>query len=233
MIELLAKIDHTFLKIEHGVTPSKLLEGAKLVIENSLRSFIVPPQLVYTVCKAFPSLIVGTVVGYPLGFETLSEKIFASQQAREDGAREVDIVLDLFALVNNNFKKIEEEVSTLSEVGRTYGLGVKFILEISILGQEQIQKAVEICVKHKPLAIKSGTGYHRPPVTPEDIRHLASLARGNLLVKAAGGIDSYARALELMSAGADIIGTSHTEKIIAEMKAEVEIPPDPLNGSSA
>ncbi len=222
MQEILKRIDHTFLKIDSNSNSSLLLEGAKMVEEKGLRSFIVPPQLVRTVAKHFPDITVGTVVAFPLGFETLPEKIFASQQAREDGAKEVDIVLDLFALVNDNFRKVNEEVDLLTEVGRRHGLKVKFILEMSILSEAQISECVALCLKHKPLAIKSGTGY-QSKVSTEQITLLKKLTKGEILVKASGGIDSINKVKELISSGADIIGTSNTKKIISELEQDNDI----------
>ncbi len=217
MDDLLPRLDHTFLKMDRDASSERLKAGAELVKDWALRAYILPPQLVRTVTKNFPEITVGTVVGFPLGFGTIPEKIFSIQQAREDGAKEVDVVLDLFALANDNFRKIEEEVDLYTEVANRHGLLVKLILEVSILTTEQITNCVRICLKRKPYAIKTGTGYHRPPVTKEQVKFLKELSEGKLLVKASGGIDSLSSARELVSAGADIIGTSHTERIIREL----------------
>jgi len=215
--DICQKIDHTFLKIDSDSTVAKLEEGAVLVSQWNLRSFIVPPQLVRTTAKNYPNIRVGTVAGFPLGFETLAEKVFSCQQALEDGAREVDVVLDLFALVNGNFNKIFQETDILCELARRNNFEIKFILEMSILNRQQIEKAVEACKKAKAFAVKTGTGYYRTPVTAGDVALLKELAGDELLVKAAGGIDSLSRVNDLISAGADIIGTSHTSKILSEL----------------
>ena len=220
--DICAKIDHTFLKIDSDATISKLEEGAILVSQWNLRSFIVPPQLVRTTAKNYPNIRVGTVAGFPLGFETLAEKVFSCQQALEDGAQEVDVVLDLFALVNDNFKKIFQETDILCELARRNNFAIKFILEMSILNRQQIEKAVEACKKARAFAVKTGTGFCGRAVTTEEVVLLRELAGNELLVKAAGGINTLSQVQELISAGADIIGASQTAKILSELSKSSE-----------
>jgi len=215
---ILSSLDHTFLKIDASAAIDKLRDGAVLVAEKGLRVFVSPPQLVKTKASRFPEIRVITVVGYPLGFETLGEKVFACQQAARDGAREVDVVLDLFALINGNLSKVRRELELLSATAKHARVGLKVIIETPILTEQRIVQVSNLINDFDLLAAKSSTGYGREPTELEHIRLLRDTLREDILVKASGGIRTLSDVRKFMEAGASIIGTSSTPSILGELE---------------
>lgn len=218
--EISSCLEHTLLKIDASTAVADLESGATLVAEKELRGFVVPPQLVKTTVKRYPGIRTVTVVGYPLGFETLPEKVFACQQAARDGAAEVDVVLDLFALVNGNSPKLLRELELLSDSAKRARIGLKVIIETPILGEERIIQICELINEFDLVAAKSSTGYAREPTKVKHIRLMRKALRDDVLVKASGGIRTLADVRRFLEAGAGIIGTSSTHNIINELSSE-------------
>ncbi len=217
-VDLLSRIDHTLLKIDAGTSRESFFAGARLTLENGLRSFVVPPNLVSSLAREFADLRVVTVVSYPLGCDATAIKATSIRRAAEDGAREVDIVLNLVSLVAGTGEYMEEAVE-LCDAASDAGIAAKLIIETPILGEKRIR---EICAALMPLeflALKTSTGYGREPASAEDVRTLRECLGDSHQVKASGGIGSLKQAREFVEAGADILGTSRTTTIISELQA--------------
>jgi deoxyribose-phosphate aldolase len=218
-MDLLACIDHTLLKVNAKTSRESFLAGARLVLENGLRAFVVPPNLVSPVTVEFPQLRVATVVSYPLGGDTTEIKRAAILQAARDGAHEVDIVLNLASLVAGTDEYLEEAAELCDSAGEA-GVHAKLIIETPILSEKRMR---EVCAALKPLkfyALKTSTGYGREPTCVEDVRALRECLGESHRLKASGGIGSLHRAREFLDAGADILGASRSAGIISELQAE-------------
>jgi len=217
--ELARRIDYAFLK----VTPSTRVEDLRRAVESTeeydFRAICVPPVLAGTVKKNFPRIKVAAVIAYPLGLESLAAKLFAVQEVIEQAVDELDIVLDLFALVNNNHAKIEREAEQLGELASRAGVFVKAIIETPILDVEQIRWAAEVLAASPIACVKTSTGYGREPTSLDQVRLLKQLVGGRMQIKAAGGIKNLYDARTMLDAGADIIGTSNAISIINEVRA--------------
>ena len=218
-VDFLSRIDHTLLKIDANTRMGDFRAGARLVLESNLRAFVVPPNLVKQIAQEFPDLRVATVASYPLGCDTTDVKAASVRRAADDGAREVDIVLNLASLVAGSDEFLAE-ASELCEIAGEAGVAAKLIIETPILSAERIR---EVCSALKPLkflALKTSTGYGREPTSVEDVRMLRECLGGSHKLKASGGIGSLKQAREFADAGADILGMSRTAAIIAELQAE-------------
>jgi len=218
-VDLLSRIDHTLLKVNAGTGLEDFRAGARLVGENSLRAYVVPPNLVSQIAREFPNLCVATVVSYPLGCDTADVKAASIRRAAEDGAREADIVLNLASLVAGT-DEYTAEASQLCELAAKTGVAAKLIIETPILSLERIR---EVCTALKPLeflALKTSTGYYRDPTCVEHVKMIRECLGESHKLKASGGIGSLRQAREFAKAGADILGTSKTQAIIAELQAE-------------
>ncbi len=147
-----------------------------------------------------------TVVGFPLGANTKAVKVFEVRDALARGAGEFDMVMNISALTNGYYDFVREEVGAV--VAAAEGLPVKVILECGALTADQKKRGAEIVVAAGAHFVKTSTGFGPGGATEEDVRLLRKAVGAKVGIKASGGIRSYERALNLIRAGADRIGTS-------------------------
>lgn len=216
--QIAARIDHAYLKVERDTSVAGLRDAVSLVRDLGLRSLCVPPLLAGTVKKHNPGLRVSAVVSYPLGNDSLAGKIFTASELIEQHVDELDVVMDLFAILNNNWDKLRLEAQSLLPVVKPAGL-LKCIIETPLLSEDQIRRAGEVLVEAGVDCIKTSTGYHREATSPEHVRLLRQVAGERCLIKASGGIRSLEDARLLLDCGADILGASASAAICAEAVA--------------
>lgn len=156
-----------------------------------------------------------TVVGFPLGSTESDVKAFEAKKAIDNGADEVDMVINIGFARSNRWDLVEEDIKKVREA--TSNNVLKVILETDYLNDDEIKKACEICVKQKVDYVKTSTGFAKNGVgaTVEKIKMLSSLVKPyGLKVKASGGIKTKEDALSLIEAGADTLGTSSGCEIV-------------------
>lgn len=156
-----------------------------------------------------------TVVGFPLGSTESDVKAFETKKAIDNGADEVDMVINIGFARSNRWDLVEEDIKKVREA--TSNNVLKVILETDYLNDDEIKKACEICVKQKVDYVKTSTGFAKNGVgaTVEKIKMLSSLVKPyGLKVKASGGIKTKEDALSLIEAGADTLGTSSGCEIV-------------------
>ncbi|NPA52669.1 MAG: deoxyribose-phosphate aldolase [Aquificae bacterium] len=156
-----------------------------------------------------------SVVGFPLGANTLKTKLVEATTACSEGAKELDIVWNISAFKSKDYTYVEEEIKTI--ICYTQGCVHKIIVETAYLTQEEKIKAVEIVINSGADYIKTSTGFAPKGATIEDIKLFKKLSKGKIKVKASGGIKDYKTALEMIQAGADRLGTSNSIKIMEEI----------------
>jgi len=218
--QLAKKLDYAFLKADSRASIDEFKRAVRETQEHGLRALCVPPVLAGTVKKNYPTLRVCAVVSYPLGLDSLAAKVFSAQELIEQGVDELDVVLDLFALSNNNRRKIEQEALQLGELCEDASVICKAIIETPILSEEQIRWAVEVLRTSPVHCVKTSTGYSREPTSMDHVKLIRSVLGHDKQIKAAGGIRTLYQALAMLEAGADIIGTSHAVAIVQEALAE-------------
>lgn len=146
-----------------------------------------------------------SVVGFPLGLSTKEVKIHEAARAVEEGADEIDMVMNISAFKSGKFNYVEEEIKSIV---RETGAVVKVIIETCYLNEEEKREAVKLCVNAGAHFVKTSTGFGSGGATLEDVKLLKEVGEGRIRVKAAGGIRDLKTALEMIEAGADRIGTS-------------------------
>jgi deoxyribose-phosphate aldolase len=156
---------------------------------------------------------VAAVVGFPLGANTVLSKVFEALECIKDGASELDIVIHVGAACSGDFKVVRKEAAEI--VQRTPEAVHKFILEMSLLSETALQRAVKAVSAAEPAFLKTGTGTAGPAVTPEDVERLRRLAPQAVSIKAAGGIRTVRQARALVDAGADRLGTSGARALLS------------------
>ena len=157
---------------------------------------------------------VSTVIGFPTGATTSAVKLYEAQEATENGATELDVVINLGWLRTGNTDALYRE---LAEICDATGLSVKAILETTLLTDPEKQLAVEICLDAGVQFLKTSTGW-RGGATVADIRLLKELSRDRVGLKASGGIRTVAQAFELILAGANRLGTSRGVELMQQLE---------------
>lgn len=206
-------IDHTALKAD---TTAAQIE--KLCAEAREYEFFSVCVNSYYVKKAF-SLLQGsnvkvcTVVGFPLGASTMETKRFEAMKAIAEGAREIDMVINVSAIKSNEWQYVLDDMSSLSQVVHQQGGLLKVILETCLLTEEEKRKACELAVKANIDFVKTSTGFSTGGATVEDVKLMRSIV-GNMGVKASGGIRDLETARKMIEAGATRLGTSASVEIV-------------------
>lgn len=147
-----------------------------------------------------------TVIGFPLGANTQAVKVFETKDARLRGADEFDMVINIAALTHGYYDYVQSEIADV--VAAAEGRPVKTIIECGALSVEEKKTAAELAVAAGASMVKTSTGFGPGGATEEDVRFLRRIVGTRAGIKAAGGIRSYERAVNLIEAGADRIGTS-------------------------
>lgn len=160
-----------------------------------------------------------TVIGFPSGANTSATKLFEAQEAAENGATELDVVVNLGMLKTHQTEAFHREIAQICE---STGQAVKAILEMSLLTIEEQQLAAEICLDAGVAFLKTSTGWSGG-ATIAQVSLLKSVSKGRVGIKASGGIRSATQAIAMIEAGATRIGTSRGIDIIKELKEGIEI----------
>lgn len=199
-------IDHTLLKAD--ATKEEIITLFDEAIQYDFASVCIQPCHVALAAQYLKDsdVKVCTVIGFPLGANTTAVKAFETADAIDNGADEIDMVINIGALKDGQddvvFKDIEAVVKAAQ--GRT----VKVILETCLLSEDEIIKACQLCMKAKADFVKTSTGFSLRGATIEDVKLMKETVKDQLQVKAAGGIRTYDDLLHMVEAGATRIGTS-------------------------
>jgi len=213
---LAGMIDHTLLKADATFADIKALCDTAMKYRTA--SVCVNSVNVYTAYKALKGsgIKVCSVVGFPLGAMSTAAKAFEAASACEDGAEEIDMVMNIGAAKAGNWRKVEEDIATVQEVCDDYHAKLKVILECCLLTDEEKVKACEAAKAAGAAFVKTSTGFSTGGATAADVRLMRETVGPDMGVKAAGGIHDYDTAAAMIDAGADRIGASATEKILSE-----------------
>jgi deoxyribose-phosphate aldolase len=210
-------IDHTILKPEATVEDvKKLCKEAKeynfaSVCVNGCYAKLVSTELMGTDVKTC------VVVGFPLGAMTKESKAFETNQAIENGATEIDMVINVGALKDKNYSLLKEDIEAVVNAAKGKAL-VKVIIETCLLSDEEKVKACEIAKEAKADFVKTSTGFSSGGATKEDIALMRKTVGSDLGVKASGGVRDFKTAMDMINAGASRIGASASISIVSESK---------------
>lgn len=167
------------------------------------------------------SVKVVSVVGFPLGATATEAKVFEAKNAVNDGADEIDMVINMGFLRSKNYLAVYKDIS---EVKNAIGkIPLKVILEISELSKNEIIKACEICLDAQVDFIKTSTGLSKGGATLTAVKIIKKTIKNAAKIKASGGIRDMETALKYIAAGADRIGTSSSVSIMTKKTAPAKI----------
>ncbi|GGI58380.1 deoxyribose-phosphate aldolase [Winogradskyella haliclonae] len=205
-MELNAHIDHTLLK--STATEKEIIKLCNEAITYNFHSVCVNSCYIPIAKQVLKETPVGicTVVGFPLGAMSTQAKIYEAKQAIENGATEIDMVMNIGFLKSRNYVAVLKDINDVkSAIG---AIPLKVILEISELSKNEIVRACEICIDAKADFVKTSTGFSGSGATLTAVKIMKKTVKGQAKIKASGGIRSYASALKYFEAGVDRIGTS-------------------------
>lgn len=219
--ELAKTIDHSLLRPE--LTDQEVLEGCELAHRYHVASVCVKPCHVRMAAKALAEsdVAVGTVIGFPHGSSTTPTKVYEAQQALQDGAVELDMVLNIGALRSGRYHDVLSDISAVVQTAAGKAL-VKVILENAYLTSEQIQQACRICEQAGADFVKTSTGFAPGGAKLEDLRLMRLSVGPEVQVKAAGGVRTLDAVLQVIEAGVTRVGATATAAILDEYARRLE-----------
>ena len=206
-------LDHTLLKADATYEQLKAVcdeakkYGVAAVCVNSVNVDFVHKELKGTDIKTC------SVVGFPLGAMASAAKAYEAACAIEDGAEEIDMVIDITSAKEGDWRSVEEDIATVHSACHGKAL-LKVIIETCLLTDEE---KVEACLAAKRAGaeyVKTSTGFSTGGATVEDIRLMRETVGPEMGVKASGGVKSYEAACAMIEAGASRIGASSGKKIV-------------------
>jgi deoxyribose-phosphate aldolase len=217
-VDLARSIDHSLLRPE--LTPREVEEGLHLALEYSVAAATVRPCDVATAQRALAGsdVAVNTVIGFPHGSPATEVKVYEAERAMDEGATELDVVINIGWLKGGEDRLVEAELSRVIETAHDGAGLIKVILETGYLTDEMIVRACRICERAGADFVKSSTGYGPSGATIEHIRLMRASVGPGVKVKAAGGIRTLDQVLKLMDAGASRIATRATKEILDEAR---------------
>ncbi|MCH8879509.1 MAG: deoxyribose-phosphate aldolase [Planctomycetes bacterium] len=219
--QLAAMIDHTLLRPE--ATCPQIDRLCAQALNHGFCAVCVNPVYVSQAARRLTGspVVVASVAGFPLGANTTAAKIEDARQAIDAGAREIDMVLQLGALIAGEKNRVRDDIAAVAEVVRAASPDhvLKVILETAALSPELIALGCRCCAEAQVDFIKTSSGFHPAGgATEQAVRTLKKLATP-IKIKAAGGIGDLKTALSMIEAGADRLGMSASVDVILACEA--------------
>ena len=214
-------IDHTFLKPQ--ATPGDIVRLCQEAILYNFAAVCVNPghiSLASEKLRDSPVNLAG-VVGFPLGANLTEVKTLEARKAVENGADEIDMVMNIGAFKNGEKNKVMEEIEAVIEASNP--APVKVIVETAVLSQEEKELICSLLKESRASFIKTSTGFiPGGGAVPEDVELFKKILQDKIKIKASGGIRDYYYARKLLDCGASRIGTSSGVNIVLEELEELE-----------
>lgn len=211
--QIMEKVDHTLLA--QTATWEEIERICSQAIKYNTASVCIPPSYVKRAADYLNGKIkVCTVIGFPNGYNTTKVKIAETEDALQNGADEIDMVINLGDVKNSQFHKVKDEIKDLKQICGDHVL--KVIIETCLLTREEKIKMCQVVSESGADFIKTSTGFSTAGATFEDIRLFKENVAPHVKIKAAGGISSFDDAEKFVELGADRLGTSRLVKILEQ-----------------
>ena len=216
--QLAKVIDHSLLRPE--LTEQEVIDGCKLAARYNTATVCVKPCHVRLAAEALRGTDVktSTVVGFPHGSNLTATKVAEAQSAMDDGALELDMVLNIGALRSGQADFVRADIQTVCEAAHTRGVKVKVIFENAYLNDDQKILACQLCEQAGADWVKTSTGFAPSGATLEDLRLMRANVSEKVQVKAAGGVRTLDAILAVIDAGCTRCGATATAAILDEFE---------------
>ncbi len=210
--EILNRCDHTLLKAT--ATWEQIRELCDDAVKYRTASVCVPACYIKRIRENFPELNICTVVGFPLGYSSTKGKAAETEQAIEDGANEIDMVINITDVKNGDFDKVTEEIAALKKICGSRVL--KVIIETCYLTEEEKIAMCKCVTDGGADYIKTSTGFGTAGADLKDIELFKQHIGKDVKIKAAGGIRTIEALQAFAEAGCDRIGTSSAVALLKD-----------------
>ena len=218
MMNIAQYIDHTILKAEAAFPDVEKL--CKEAISAGFVAVCVPPYFVSAARNYLTDseVKIASVIGFPFGYNVLSTKLEEINKAIEDGADELDVVLNIAALKSGEWDYLKKEVAACTKAIHSQGKVMKLIVESGILTETELLSCCALVKNNAVDFIKTSTGYASVGASVEAVKMMRRHLPETIGIKASGGIRHFSFAKELIDAGATRIGCSASMQILAESR---------------
>ena len=222
-LEQVAKtIDHSILKPDF--TYADVEAGSQLALKFNTASYCIRPMDVAAAAKALAGSTVNvcTVIGFPHGTTTSAVKAFETADAVKNGAVEIDMVINVSALLSGDFDFVEQDIRGVVEVAHAAGASVKVIFETAFLNDDLIVKACELTEIAGADYVKTSTGFASEGATLHNVKLMKATVGDRLKVKSSGGVRTLDQLIDYMDAGVTRSGCSATQQVLEEFIAKAQ-----------
>lgn len=221
LAELAKMFDHSLL--QPTLTDADMEKGCAVARECNVASVCIKP---YAVAKAVEwlrssSVLVGTVVGFPHGGHVTRIKVAEAEQAMNDGAVELDMVVNIGKVLSGDWAYAKDDIGAVVDAAHRRGAKVKVIFENCFLQDAHKIRLCEICGELRADWVKTSTGYGDSGATDHDLTLMRKHSPAHVQVKAAGGVRTFDRVLAVRALGVTRIGATATRAILNECKAKL------------
>ncbi len=216
-------IDHSLLKPE---LPDEVLEeGIQVALKYDVASVCIKPYYLKRCSEllAGSTIVPSTVIGFPHGGNTTAVKVAEAQQALQDGGRELDMVCNIGKVLSGDWNHVRQDLKEVIDCTHAGGGKVKVIFENCFLQDSHKIRLCEICGELRADWVKTSTGFGTGGVTDEDLRLMRAHSPEHVAVKAAGGVRTFDRLLEVRAIGVTRCGATATAVILEECKRRLGI----------
>lgn len=205
-------IDHTLLKAD--AKKEDIIKLCKEAKDYGFKTVCIQPSYVSLAKEELKDsdVEICTVIGFPLGQNTTSVKVFEAIDAINNGADEIDMVINISKLKDHDNEYVTNEIKAIKKAINNHVL--KVIIETCLLTDEEKERACKCVIDAKAEFVKTSTGFSIHGATVEDVKLLKDCVKDKALVKAAGGVRSKDDLIKMVEAGASRIGTSSGTKLV-------------------
>jgi deoxyribose-phosphate aldolase len=211
-------IDHSLLRPEF--TDRDIEEGCRLAHEYGIAAVSVRPSDVVLAKRVLENseVLIDVVIGFPHGTTTTLTKVTEACEAIENGADELDMVLNIGKLRSGEYEFVKTDIQAIKDIAAEKNVTLKVIFENCYLSEEQIVAACEICNEVGVDFIKTSTGYGSGGALDRDLKIMRQHAQPDIQLKAAGGVRTLERAIEIRQLGCTRFGCTVTAGILERLK---------------
>lgn len=216
MDNIINKIDHTILKPD--ATSDHIMKLCEEAKKYRFGAVCINGYHVKKACEYLKdtNVKVASVVGFPLGAGQTSVKVFEAKECVENGAKEIDMVMNIGALKAKDYIYVQSDIKSVVDAVKGKAM-VKVILETCLLTDEEIVLACKVCEKAGADFVKTSTGFNGPGANVKHVKLMKDTVGDRLRVKAAGGIRTLEQAKAMIEVGADRLGCSSSVMIAKEL----------------
>ena len=221
LADLAKMFDHSLLQPQ--LTDADLERGCLLAREHDVASVCIKPYAVKLAAKLLAGSTVraSTTIGFPHGGHLTAVKVFESERAMNDGATELDMVVNIGKVLSGEWNSVAYDIAAVVEAAHARGCKVKVIFENALLKDEHKRELCRICGEVRADWVKTSTGYAESGATIDDLKLMREHSPAWVQVKAAGGVRTFETLMAVRAVGATRVGATATKAILEDARAKL------------